>query len=221
MADLVVHHLETSRSHRVTWLLEELEQPYELVVHKRTRGRRAPDSLRQVHPLGRSPVVVLDGQVIAESGAILETLLDRFDPDQVLRPSADDPRLVDWRFWLHYAEGSLMPPLLMKMLTTLLRRAVPFPIHLPLVPGAMALERAYILGEVANHLSFCDAHLASHRFVLGEAFSAADIQMAFPLEGAMKDRAHRAAYPAIARYVQEMAERPAYQRAVSKGGRPF
>jgi len=218
--EIVVHHLEKSRSHRILWLLEELQAPYTVQRYARTRTRRAPDAFLALHPLGRSPLVAVDDEVYVESGAVVEALLDRLDPDGRLRPAAGTPEHEAYRFWLHYAEGSLMPPLLIKLLTGLLRRGIPFPLNLPLLPGAIAIDKAYADGEVDHHLSFVDAHLADRTWLLGEAFSAVDVQAGWPLVAAMRDRKRRAAYPNVYAHVQRIEARPAYQAAVAKGGKP-
>lgn len=219
MPEIVVHHLEKSRSHRVLWLLEELGADYTLTVHQRTRGRRAPEALKRLHPLGRSPVVIIDGRTFVESGAVFEALLDRLD-DGSLRPAPGTDAHEDFRFWLHHAEGSLMPPLLLKLLTGILRRGVPFPANLPLLPGAIAIDKAYADGEVANELSFVDGHLADRPWFLGEAFSAADVMMGWPLVAALGERSRRKQYPHVADFVERIQARPAYRAAVDKGGKP-
>lgn len=218
MATWMIHHLERSRSHRVLWLLEELGADYEMIRHARTRAGRAPASLRAIHPLGKAPIVVYGDEAIIESGAILERILDAH-PDSGLRPGADDPELQRYRFWMHYAEGSLMPPLLIKLLTGVLRGAgVPW-FALPLTwPGAFALDRAFTDGEVAANLRFCDAALSDQDWFCGPTFTAADIQMGFPVEAAMRSRAQRQRYPNLARFVERVQDRSAYQRAVTAGG---
>ena len=128
MATIVVHHLEDSRSHRILWLLEELGLEYDIEMHRRhPKTNRSGKELRAVHPLGKAPIVVVDGEVFAESGAILESLLDRFDPESSLRPAPKTEEHRRYRFFLHYAEGSLMPPLLVKLLMGVLRgKNIPF-----------------------------------------------------------------------------------------------
>lgn len=219
MTEIVVHHLEKSRSHRILWLLEELGAAYTMKTYARTRGRRAPEAFKAIHPLGRSPAVTLDGRVYVESGAVIEALMERLD-DGTLRPAPGTEALEDWRFWLHYAEGSVMPPMMIKLLTGILRRGIPFPVNLPVLGGALAIDKVYADGELHNHLSFVDGHLTSRTWLLGDAFTAADVQMGWPMVAAMRDRARRRTYPAIQSYVQRLEARPAYQRAVDKGGRP-
>lgn len=214
---VTVHHLKRSRSHRVLWMLEELETPYTLESYDRNpKTQRAPDALRRIHPLGRAPVVELDGTVLAESGAILDTLAERFGPALAPRGDSEEARL--YRFFLHYAEGSLMPPLLVRLLTTRIRSApVPFFIK-PIAKGIAAkVDDAYTDPEIANHLSFVNGELGARDFVAGERLTAADVQMSYPLEAA-ESRAGFSEFPHIASYLDRLRARPAYQRALDKGG---
>lgn len=214
---ITVHHLKRSRSHRVLWMLEELETPYTIESYDRDpRTQRAPDALRRVHPLGRAPVVEIDGVVLAESGAILDTLAERFAPSLAPRGDSDEARR--YRFFLHYAEGSLMPPLLVSLLTSRIRSApVPFFIK-PIARGIAAkVDGAYTDPEVANHLSFVNSELAEREFVAGDRLTAADVQMSYPLKAA-ESRAGFSEYPSIERYLERLRSRPAYERALDKGG---
>lgn len=217
MSHIVVHHLERSRSHRVLWLLEELELPYELVAYARDpKTMRAPPELAAIHPLGRSPLVTIDGVVLAESGAILEELVERFGGGR-LRPEAPDA-LRQLRFWMHYAEGSLMPPLLVQLIVDKLRTA-PVPFFLKPVTRSIAghMQGAYSGPEIARHLRFVDDALAGRTWFLGDALTAADIQMSFPLEAASV-RADLDGHPNIAAWLARARARPAYARAVARGG---
>lgn len=213
---IVLHHLETSRSHRILWLLEELGLDYEIKTYQRTKAGRAPEALRAVHPLGRAPVVVADGTVLYESGAVIEGLLDRYGKGR-LRPEGS----ADFRFWLHYAEGSLMPPLLVKLLCERVRNA-PLPFFLKPIGRTIAgkVNGAYTDPELANHLSFVEGQLAGKTWLLGDDFSAADIQMSYPIEAA-DSRIGFDSYPNLAGYLKRLRARPAYQVAVDKGGPPI
>ena len=215
---IVVHHLEQSRSHRVLWMLEELGQEFELKTYSRhPKTMRAGPELRKVHPLGRSPVVEIDGVVHAESGAILETLLDAFD-DGGLRPEPGTDAFRHYRYFLHYAEGSLMTPLFVSLLTKRVRSA-PVPFFVKPVAAKIAdnIDASYTTPEVANHMDFLEAHLSSHDYFAGEAFSAADIQMSYGVEAAVA-RGAASSRPRLTGWVARIQERPAYQRAVEKGG---
>ncbi|MGF1468190.1 MAG: glutathione S-transferase family protein [Sandaracinaceae bacterium] len=220
MADVTVHHLGRSRSHRILWLLEELGVDYELRGYDRDpETLRAPASLRQVHPLGRAPVVEVDGVVLAESGAVIEELLDRFGPAG-LRPEAGTDAHRRFRFFLHYAEGSLMPPLLVALILRRIETA-PLPFFIkPVARGiAQRVKGAYAEPEARNHLSFLEAELADRPWFTGDAFSAADIQMTYPLEGAE----HRGPlvegdYPRLRAFLAKARDRPAYRRAIERGG---
>jgi glutathione S-transferase len=214
---IVVHHLEHSRSHRILWLLEELELPYQLKVYQRDKAGRAPTTLRTVHPLGRAPVLELDGQVIAESGAIIETVVERFGSNSGLRPEQPSPAFVHWRYFMHYAEGSLMPPLLVGLITGRLR-TTPLPFFVkPIVKGvADQIDAAYTRGEIDNHAAFLEGHLASRAYFCGDAFTAADIQMVYGVEALVKSGG--IPVPRCAAWLKRVNERPAAVRALAKGG---
>ena len=213
-----VHHLNHSRSQRVLWLLEELGVPYEIVRYERDRKTMlAPPELKRVHPLGKSPVVTDGPLVLAESGAILETLVERHGPQ--LRPDPASPEFLRYRYWMHYAEGSLMPPLLLKLVFDQVEKA-------PLIvrPVAKAIsakvKRRFITPNLRQHLDFLEAELASGPWFAGQAFSAADVQMSFPVEAAVARGGLDASRPRLMDWLRRIHERPAYQRAIDKGG-PF
>lgn len=201
---IIVHHLNDSRSQRILWLLEELGLDYHIEQHVRdAETRLAPPSLLAVHPLGKSPVVVMAGRTFIESGAIIDAIIrhhgaGRFAPD-VSSPDHDR-----YQMWLHYAEGSAMLPLMLQLYTGRLGDAAA-----PLAPR--------IAGEIANHLGFVNAELADAAWLLGADFSAADIQMSFvgEIAGAFGLRGQ---YPAIDAWVKRFQARPAYQSALAKGG---
>lgn len=199
-----VHHLNASRSHRVLWLLEELGLEYEIVPYERDpKTMLAPESLRRVHPLGKSPVVEEDGRVLAESGAIVEVMVERHGAGR-LAPPRGTAAWERYVYWLHYAEGSAMPPLLLALV---LRKMGPL--------GWPA--RGYVNGQLKLHLDYMQGELAKHEWFAGDELTAADIQMSFPVEAAVA-RAGGGSRPELARFLSRIRERPAYQRAVERGG---
>ena len=217
-----VHHLESSRSQRILWLLEELGLQYELVRYARDpETMLAPPELRKVHPLGKSPVLEEDGLVLAESGAIIEYLVERHDQAHRLWPSpgpATDPERLRYRQWMHYAEGSAMPPLLLSLVFTRLQQA-PMPFFAkPVAKGiAEKVLKTFVRPQMRLHMAYMDAALGQHEWFAGDRFSAADIQMSFPVEAACS-RGDASQYPHLRRFVEGIRARPAYQRAVERGG---
>jgi glutathione S-transferase len=216
---ITVHHLNNSRSQRVLWLLEELGLDYQVTRYQRdARTMLAPPELRAVHPLGKSPVIDDDGQVVAESGAIIEYLVDRHGQG-CLRPPAGSPERLRYTYWLHYAEGSAMPPLLMSLVFGKLRESpVPFFIR-PIVRSiADKVLDGFVRPQLKTHLDFMEAELGKAEWFAGEQFSAADIQMSFPVEAAASRGGLDADRPRLMRFLQRIHARPAYQRALEKGG---
>ena len=215
---IVVHHLNNSRSQRVLWLLEELELPYEIVHYQRDpQTMLAPASLRAVHPLGKSPVVTTDdGLTLAESGAIVETLIERFGNGR-LAPAPGTPDAVRYRYWLHFAEGSAMPPLLLKLVFDKVASA-PMPFFVkPIARGISAkVLGSFVLPNLQRQLDFMEAELATRPWFAGAEFSAADIQMSFPVEAALVRAG--ANWPKAAAFLAKVKARPAYQRAINRGG---
>lgn len=201
---LKVHHLNNSRSQRILWLLEELGVPYEIVHYQRMSPvPLAPPELRAVHPLGKSPVITDGAHTIAESGAIVEYILDRYGNGR-LRPDPKSDEHVKYIEWMHYAEGSAMLPLMLHLYTGLLGEAA-------------APLRPRIDSEIANHLSYISEALKDRAYLVGQELTGADIQVAFVLEaadasGLLKD------YPALKAWLDRLQARPAYRRAVEKGG---
>lgn len=216
---ITLHHLDNSRSQRVLWLLEELALPYEIQFYKRDpQTMLAPKALLDVHPLGKSPVITDDKIVLAESGAIIEYLVEKY-ASETLRPKSFADRLK-YSYWLHYAEGSLMPPLLMKLIFARLSQK-PMPFFMRPI-GALigeAVLKSYIHPEIKRHLVFIEGELNKSEYFAGSAFSAADIQMSFPLEAA-SSRIGFEKYPKLKSFLARIHERPAYKRALEKGG-PF
>jgi glutathione S-transferase len=200
-----VHHLNNSRSQRVLWLLEELNQPYEVVRYERNRRTMlAPDTLKRVHPLGKSPVIEDDGRTLAETGLIVEYLVERYGPD--LAPSRqEDDRYWRYRYWLHYAEGSAMPQLLLKLFADKL--------------GVLAWPaRRIVKDQLKLHLDYLEAQLDDGPWFLGERFSAADIMLSFPVETARSRAGLDASRPRLMDFLHRIHARPAYQRALERGG---
>jgi glutathione S-transferase len=222
---LTVHHLETSRSQRVLWLLEELGVPYELKVYQRNKVTRlAPPELKQVHPLGKSPVITDDGIVMAESGAIIEYLAatcgQRASGDLAgLQPVAGSAEYWQCRFWMHYAEGSLMNWLLMKLVFSALpSRPMPF-FARPVARAMCAKVQAQLVDpNLATASSFIEEHLGRHRWFLGPELSIADFQMSYPVEALLSRGVDADRYPNLRDYRARMRARPAYQRAEARGG---
>ena len=216
---ITVHHLNNSRSQRVLWLLEELGLPCEIKHYQRDpKTMLAPESLRQVHALGKSPVIT-DGDVtVAESGAIIEYLVERYG-DGRLAPAAGTPERLRYRYWLHFAEGSAMPPLLMKLIFDRIATS-PMPFFAkPIARGISAKVIAgFVEPNLKRQLDFMEGELAGCDWFAGNAFSAADIQMSFPLEAAAQRAGLNASRPRLMAWLKRIHERPAYQRALASGG---
>jgi glutathione S-transferase len=201
---LVVHHLNDSRSQRVLWLLEELELPYQIEHYQRdTTTRFAPPQLKTVHPLGKSPVLVDGERTVIESGAIVDYLIRRHGQGR-LQPAADSADFDSYQQWLHFAEGSAMLPLLLKLYVSRLGEA-----------GAPLSPR--IESEIANHLGYIDQSLQGRDWLVGDSISGADIQLSFVGEVAGA-RGNRERYPRLEAWVKRFQQRPAYRRALQRGG---
>lgn len=217
---ITVHHLNNSRSQRVLWLLEELALPYDIVHYQRdTETMLAPPSLRAVHPLGKSPVVTTDdGLTLAESGAIVETLIERYGNGK-LAPAAGSPEAVRYRYWLHYAEGSAMPPLLLKLMFDRVEKSrMPF-FAKPIAKAiAQKAKTAFIMPNIKSHLDFMEGELGRSEWFAGDAFTGADIQMSFPAEAAAVRGGLNGSRPRLMSYLERIHARPAYQRALERGG---
>ncbi|CAN5405482.1 glutathione S-transferase [soil metagenome] len=216
---IVVHHLNNSRSQRVLWLLEELGLPYEIKRYQRNaQTMLAPPELRQVHPLGKSPVIEEDGMTLAESGAIIDYLAQRHGAGRLV-PQDGSPERLRYTYWLHYAEGSAMPPLLLKLIFNRIRSAkMPFfarPIAKAIANNAM---KSFIDPQINTHLNFMEGELGKSEWFAGEQFSAADIQMSFPLEAAAARGGLNASRPRLMAFLERIHARPAYQRALERGG---
>ncbi|CAD6519309.1 glutathione S-transferase [Paraburkholderia sabiae] len=217
---LIVHHLNNSRSQRVLWLLEELGVPYEIKRYQRDpKTMLAPPELRAVHPLGKSPVITDDGNTVAESGAIIEYLLERYGQGR-FEPAAGTPERLKFRYWMHYAEGSAMPPLLLKLVALRIGSA-PMPFFAKPIAKKIAwtLQSTFVDPQIALHMKYIDDSLLETGWFAGNDFTAADIQMSFPLEAATARGNRDAKYPSVARFLDTIHARPAYQRALERGGK--
>ncbi len=216
---IVVHHLNNSRSQRVLWLLEELGLDYEIRRYQRDpKTMLAPPALRAVHPLGKSPVIEDAGQTLAESGAIVEYLAERYG-DGRLVPAAGTPERLRYRYWMHFAEGTAQPPLLLKLLFDRIEKG-PMPFFVRPVARAIArrAKDAYVQPNIDRNLDFMERELAGREWFAGEQFSAADVQMSFPLEASAVRGGLDARRPRLMDFLARIHARPAYRRAVERGG---
>lgn len=217
---ITVHHLNNSRSQRILWLLEELGLPYEVRRYQRDpQTLLAPPELKAVHPLGKSPVIT-DGDItVAESGAIVEYLLEAHGQGR-LRPPAGTPEARRFSYWLHFAEGSAMPPLLLKLVFQRIRTA-PMPFFAkPIARGIAAkVLEGFVEPNLQAQLDYMEAELAQRPWFAGEDFTAADIQMSFPLEAAAQRSGLTPEHtPHLTDWLARIHARPAYQRALAQGG---
>ena len=216
---IVVHHLNNSRSQRVLWLLEELGLDYEIKHYQRdAKTMLAPPSLRAVHALGKSPVITDGAQTVAESGAIVEYLIERYGAGR-LAPAIGTPERLRYTYWLHYAEGSAMPPLLLKLVFDRIETApMPFFVR-PIARGiAGKVKGSFIEPQIAQHLDYMEAELDKNPWFAGGEFSAADIQMSFPLEAAVARGGLNASRPRLMAWLVRIHARTACQRALQRGG---
>ena len=216
---ITVHHLNNSRSQRVLWLLEELGVPYEIKKYQRdAKTMLAPPELKRVHPLGKSPVITEDGNTVAESGAIVEYLVERHGTGR-LAPRPGTPEHLRYNYWLHYAEGSAMLPLLLKLIFGRVETApAPFFIR-PIIKGIVKqVSHGFIDPQLKLHLDYIEAELGKSEWFVGNEFSAADIQMSFPLEAAAVRGGTDTSRPKSKAFLERIHARPAYQRALEKGG---
>jgi len=201
---IIVHHLEHSRSQRILWMLEELGLPYEIKRYERDpKTMLAPPELKRVHPLGKSPVIEDEGRVIAETGAIVEYLVEKADGRLGAPAHRDDA--LRYRFWLHYAEGSMMPPLLIKLVLS----------RVPLM-GKVAMKRIQPMIDV--HLDYVESELAQRPWFAGDEMTAADVMMSFPIEAARSRAGLDESRPAAIAWLAKVHARPAYQAALNAGG---
>ncbi|WP_392482030.1 glutathione S-transferase family protein [Nostoc sp. C110] len=203
---IVVHHLNNSRSQRVLWLLEELGIDYEIKFYERDQKTMlAPASLREVHPLGKSPVITDAENTVAESGAIIEYIVERYGNGQLI-PSSGTPERLRYTYWLHYAEGSAMPPLVMNLVFN--RFGV-----------GDSVNEGFIAPQIKLHFDYIEGELRKNTWFVGEEFTAADIQMSFPLEIVAMEAELISSRPKIKQFIERIHARPAYKRALERGGK--
>jgi glutathione S-transferase len=216
---ITVHHLNNSRSQRVLWLLEELGVAYEVKRYERdAKTMLAPPALLAVHPLGKSPVIVDGSVAVAESGAIVEYLIDRYGGGR-LNPKAGTPERLRYTYWLHYAEGSAMPPLLLKLVfDRVANNPAPWPISAIARRIASTVQDSFIGPQLKRHLDYMETELAAHSWFAGEEFTAADVQMSFPLEAAASRAGLNASRPRLWAFLDRIHARDAYKRALERGG---
>ena len=220
---IVVHHLNNSRSQRVLWLLEELGLPYDIKRYQRdAKTMLAPPELRAIHPLGKSPVLTDGNLTLAESGAIVEYLVEMYgnaDSCATLSPEHGTPEYLRYRYWLHYAEGSLMSPLLLKLIFDKIERS-PMPFFAKPIAKAISgkTKSSFITPQLKTHLDYLEAELGKSTWFVGNEFSAADIQLSFPIEAAAARGGLDASRPKLMDYLKRIHARPAYQKALERGG---
>ena len=216
---ITVHHLNNSRSQRILWLLEELGLTYEVKRYERDKASmRAPASLRAVHPLGKSPVITDDQNTVAESGAIIEYLLERYGNGRLV-PATGTPARLRFTYWLHFAEGSAMTPLLLKLVFNRVETGpMPFFVRLIAKKISATVKSSFIEPEIKQQLSYMEAEIAKTGWFAGDEFTAADIQMSVPLEISASRGGLNSAQPKLMDFLQRIHARPAYQRALQRGG---
>ena len=216
---ITVHHLNNSRSQRVLWLLEELGLPYEIRKYQRdAQTMLAPPELIKVHPLGKSPVITDDATTVAESGAIVEYLLERYGNGRLV-PAPGTPQQLRYRYWLHFAEGSAMPPLLLKLIFDRIPKS-PMPFFVKPIARAISAKVLARMVEpnLKRQLDFMEAELGKSEWFAGDEFSAADIQMSFPVEAAAQRAGLDASRPKLMAFLRRIHARAAYKRALERGG---
>lgn len=217
---IVVHHLNNSRSQRIVWLLEELGLEYEIRKYQRDPVTMlAPPALRAIHPLGKSPVITEDGNTVAESGAIIEYLIERHGNGRFM-PAPGSADKLRYTYFLHYAEGSAMTPLLLKLVFERVATS-PMPFFAKPVARGIAdnVNRSYIAPQIVQHLTYLEAELGTSNWFAGAEFSAADIQLSFVLEAAASRGGLNEQYPRLVAFLERIHARPAYQRALARGGK--
>lgn len=216
---ITVHHLNHSRSQRILWLLEELGLDYDIKRYERDpKTMLAPASLRAVHPLGKSPVITDDDLTIAESGAIVDYLIERYGAGRLAPPAGTAERLR-YTYWLHYAEGSAMSPLLLKLVFDKIETA-PMPFFAKPIARAISgkAKSSFIEPQIRQHLDYLEGELGKSAWFAGDEFTGADIQLSFPLEAAAARGGLDASRPRLMNFLQRIHARPAYQRAIEHGG---
>ncbi len=214
---IIVHHLNNSRSQRVLWLLEELGVPYEVKRYERDAATMlAPPELRAIHPLGKSPVITDGDKTIAETGAIVDYLIETYGQGRLI-PAAGTPERLRYTYWLHYAEGSAMTPLLLKLVFMALPTRAPGLLRGLIKAVANKAQSSFIDPQLKSHVDYWDAELGKSAWFAGPNFTAADIMMSFPLEAGAA-RAGAASRPRVKAFLDAIHARPAYRQALTRGG---
>jgi len=214
---IVVHHLENSRSQRVLWLLEELGLPYEVKRYERDKQTSlAPPELKAIHPLGKSPVIVDDGVVVAETGAIVEYVVERHGGGRLV-PPAGSPEKLRYTYWMHMAEGTVMPFLVMALVFNRVETASPWVIRPIAKAIAGQVRSGYIGPSLTAALDYMESELGRSAWFAGDELTAADVMMSFPVEAAAV-RTNLTEYPKLAAFLDRVHARPAYRRALERGG---
>lgn len=216
---IIVHHLNNSRSQRVLWLLEELGIPYEVKRYERDKKTMlAPAALKKIHPLGKSPVIT-DGDItVAESGAIMEYLVGKYGKGRLI-PATDTPERLRYTYWLHYAEGSAMMPLLLTLIFSEIPKApMPFFVRPIVRQIADKVKAQFVKPQLTLHFDYIESELGKTEWFAGPEFTAADVQMSFPVEAAMSRGGIQRTHPKMAAWLRKVQARPAYQQALAKGG---
>jgi glutathione S-transferase len=216
---ITVHHLNNSRSQRILWLLEELGVDYEVKRYERdAQTMLAPAALKAVHPLGKSPVITDGAQTVAESGAIVEYLVERYGNGRLIPPPGTPERLR-YTYWLHYAEGTAMPPLLLKLVFDRVESS-PMPFFVkPIARGiARKVKETFILPSLKRNLDYVESEIGKTGWFAGPEFTAADVQMSFPLEAFASRGGLGAGQPQLMAFLAKIHARPAYRRALERGG---
>ena len=215
---LTVHHLNNSRSQRVLWLLEELGTPYEIKHYQRDpQTMLAPPELKAIHPLGKSPVITVDGGVLAETGAIIDYIVARYGKGRLI-PPPNTPERLAWTYWLHFAEGSAMPPLLLKLVFSALPARAPGLLRGLVRSIATRAQSGFVDPQLKTLFDYLEQVLTRTEWFAGPEFTAADIMMSFPLEAAADRAGALAGRPHLAAFLEKIHARPAYRRALEKGG---
>ncbi len=216
---ITLHHLENSRSQRVLWLLEELGVPYEVKRYARdTTTMLAPPELKAIHPLGKSPVITDGDHTIAESGAIIEYLMDHYGNGRLI-PADGTPQRLAYTYWLHYAEGSAMPLLVMKLVFSRMS-SPPMPFIMRPIAGLISkgVQQKWLDPQLELHLDYMESELEKTLWFAGDTMTAADIQMSFPLEAAASRGGLDKRYPKLTHFLGRIHALPTYKTALEKGG---
>ncbi len=214
---ITVHHLNNSRSQRILWLLEELGVPYEVKRYERDATTMlAPKELRAIHPLGKSPVITDGDKTIAETGAIVDYIIDTYGNGRLI-PEAGTPERLRYDYWTHYAEGSAMPPLVMKLIFAHIPDSPQLPWFIKPIARMITkgVTESYIDPQIKTHIAFWDSELAKSAYFAGDDLTGADIMMSFPIEAA---NSRASLPPALTTYITKLHARLAYQTALTRGG---